>query len=132
MAAERRRRWRDYRTQAGRRPVREFLRGLSDADLAAVLAAMKEVAVDGLVAARHLRGDIYEVRADGERVTYRLLFATEGRLHQVLLGLEAFGKKTQTTPPREIALAERRLRDWRSRARSGTLAHSRSDISHSI
>jgi len=112
--------------------VREFLRGLSDADLAAVLAAMKEVAVDGLVAARHLRGDIYEVRADGERVTYRLLFATEGRLHQVLLGLEAFGKKTQTTPPREIALAERRLRDWRSRARPGTLAHSRSDISHSI
>ena len=96
--------------------MREFLRELSDADLAAVVAAMKEVAVDGLVAARHLRGDIYEVRADGERVAYRLLFATEGRLHQVLLGLEAFGKKTQTTPPREIALAERRLRDWRFRA----------------
>jgi len=81
---------------------------------------MKEVAVDGLVAARHLRGDIYEVRADGERVTYRLLFATEGRRHQVLLSLEAFGKKTQATPLREIALAERRLRDWRSRARQST------------
>ena len=100
--------------------MRELLRDLSDADLAAVVAAMKEVAVDGVAAARHLRGDICEVRADGERVTYRLLFATEGRLHQVLLGLEAFVKKTQTTPPREIALAERRLRDWRSRARQGT------------
>ena len=100
--------------------MREFLRDLSDADLAAVVAAMKEVSIDGLVAARHLRGDIYEVRADGERVTYRLLFATEGRLQQVLLSLEAFGKKTQTTPPREIALAERRLRDWRSRARRDT------------
>ena len=109
--------------------MREFLRDLSDADLAAVVAAMKEVAVDGLVAARHLRGDIYEVRADGERVTYRRLFATEGRLHQVLLGLAAFGKKTQTTPLREIALADETGALALGR---GRLAHLRSEISHSI
>ncbi|MGH2870445.1 MAG: type II toxin-antitoxin system RelE/ParE family toxin, partial [Solirubrobacteraceae bacterium] len=96
-----------------------------DDDNAAVVAAMKEVAVDGLVAARHLRDAIYEVRADGERVTYRLLFATEGRMSHILLALEAFGKKTQTTPPREIALAERRLKDWRSRGRTVKLSVSR-------
>ncbi|MDP9328720.1 MAG: hypothetical protein M3P10_10965 [Actinomycetota bacterium] len=44
--------------------MRDFLADLSDADAAAIVAAMKEVALDGLTAARHLRGDIYEVRAD--------------------------------------------------------------------
>lgn len=78
---------------------------------------MKEVAIDGLIAARHLRGEIYEVRADGDRATYRILFALEGSRGQVLLALEAFGKKTRKTPPPAIALAERRLRDWRARAR---------------
>jgi hypothetical protein len=66
------RRWRDYRTAAGRRPVRDFLDGLTDADAAAVVAAMKEVQADGLIAARHLRGEIYEVRADGDRQAFRI------------------------------------------------------------
>ncbi len=61
----RRRRWRDYRTASGRRPVKEALDGLSDPDLASVAAAMREVREQGLRAARHLDGDIYEVRADG-------------------------------------------------------------------
>ena len=61
--------------------------------------------------ARHVRGAIYEVRADGDRVTYRVLFATEGKRGQVLLALEAFTKKGRKTPSSSIALAERRLRD---------------------
>ena len=76
---------------------------------------MKDVQANGLEAARHLQGDLYEVRADGHQATYRVLFATEGARSQVLLGLSGFSKKTQKTPPGEIALAERRLRDWRSR-----------------
>jgi phage-related protein len=55
--------------------------------------------------------------AAGDRVAYRVLFATEGARGQVLQALEAFKKKTQKTPPAAIALAERRLRDWRARAR---------------
>jgi phage-related protein len=113
-----RRRWRDYRSPAGRRPVSEFIDELSDVDAAAVVAAMKEVAIDGLSAARRLRGEIYEVRADGARTTYRILFAQEGRRGQVLLALEGFAKKTQKTPPRSLALAERRLAEWRRRGRS--------------
>ncbi len=111
-----RRRWRDYQTARGSRPVRDFLRSLSDADYADVRAAMSDVAERGLPAARHLRGDIYEVRSSGDRVAYRVLFAAEGARGQVLLALEAFKKKTQKTPPATVALAERRLRDWRSRA----------------
>lgn len=115
--ARRRRPWRDYRTPAGRRPVADFIAGLSDGDAAAVAAAMKEVAIQGRSAARHLQGEIYEVRAMGDRMIYRVLFAAEGRQGQVLLALEAISKKTQATPPATIALAERRLRDWRRRGR---------------
>jgi phage-related protein len=112
-----RRRWRDYRTEKGKRPVKEFFDKLSDVDAAAVVAAMRDVQERGLPAARHLRGDIYEVRAEGDRQIFRVLFATEGRRGQVLLSLEAFSKKTRKTPPEKIRLAERRLVDWRRRGR---------------
>jgi hypothetical protein len=72
------RRWRDYRTEAGRRPVAEALDGLSDDDAASVIAAMADVRDRGLEAARHLQDEIWEVRADGDRVIYRVLFATQG------------------------------------------------------
>jgi phage-related protein len=115
VSPETKRRWRDYRTAAGRRPIKEFIDGLSDVDAASIAAAMKDVREVGLVAARHLRGEIYEVRADGDRQTFRLLFALEGQRGQVLLALEGFSKKTQKTPPEKIRLAERRLADWRRR-----------------
>jgi phage-related protein len=78
---------------------------------------MQEVRDLGLTAARHLRGDIYEVRAEGDRQTFRILFAAEGRSAQILLSLEGFSKKTRKTPSEKIRLAERRLSDWRGRAR---------------
>jgi phage-related protein len=115
FVAEHRRQWRDYETEVGNRPVRRFLDGLSDEDAASVAAAMKEVAQEGLSAARHLQDEIYEVRADGDRVIYRVLFAPQGRYKQVLLALEGFKKKTQRTPPQAIQLAKRRLRDWKRR-----------------
>jgi phage-related protein len=110
-----RRRWRDYRTVAGGRPVKDFLDELTDDELAAIAAGMKDVADRGLCAAKHLRGDIYEVRADASTRSFRLLFSAEGRFSQVLLSLSAFAKKTQKTPLRELERAETRLRDWRDR-----------------
>lgn len=50
------RRWRDYQTAAGNRPVREFLDGLREEDRAEVAAAMKDVRHHGLDVAQHLRG----------------------------------------------------------------------------
>jgi phage-related protein len=113
-----RRRWRDYRTASGRRPVADVIRQLSDRDAAAVNAGMADVRDRGLRAARHRDGEIWEVRADGDRVIYRVLFAREGSRGQVLLALEAFSKKTRRTPPATIALARRRLEDWRRRGAS--------------
>jgi phage-related protein len=115
---KRRRQWRDYRTIAGARPVKDFLDKLTDEEVAAVVAGMKDVAVEGLPAAKHLRGDVYEVRADAPTRSFRLLFSAEGRFKQVLLSLSAFSKKTQKTPVRELELAEARLRDWRERGSS--------------
>jgi hypothetical protein len=71
-------RWRAYRTLSGRQPVRDFLMAVPSADRAAVVAAMEDVAAHGLAAARHLRGDVWEVRADGDRIAYRVLFSAEG------------------------------------------------------
>lgn len=124
-----RRRWRDYRTTSGRSPVEEFIDSLSDVDAAAVLAGMAEVRQRGRMAARHLEGDIWEVRADGDRATYRVLFAEEGARGRVLLALEAFKKKTQKTPPATIQLAKRRLNDWRGRGAADHATRSRRPLS---
>jgi phage-related protein len=115
---KRHRHWRDYRTPAGARPVKAFVDSLADDEVASVVAGMKEVSERGLVAARHLRGDIYEVRAEAATRSFRIFFSAEGRYGQVLLSLSAYEKRTQKTPPREIQLAESRLGDWRSRAKS--------------
>jgi phage-related protein len=112
-----RRRWRFYETASGAAPVRAFLDKLAAADAAEVVAAMKEVAREGLRSARHLRGDIWEVRVEAGSSAFRVLFSPEGQAQQVLLALEAFSKKTQKTPVRTIRLAEQRLSDWRHRGR---------------
>lgn len=95
---KRRRQWRDYRTISGARPVKDFLDKLTDEEVAAVVAGMKDVAENGLPAAKHLRGDIYEVRADAPTRSFRLLFSAEGRFKRVL-SLSAFSKKTQNARP---------------------------------
>ncbi|HZA77681.1 MAG TPA: hypothetical protein VE623_14960 [Acidimicrobiales bacterium] len=51
---------------------------------------MSDVQINGLAVARHLSGEIYEVRATGARAVYRVLFATEGAKSQVLLAVSAF------------------------------------------
>jgi phage-related protein len=117
----RRRRWRFYSTASGREPVRDFLYDpkLSDVDAAAIAAAMKEVRAVGRAHTdvNHLRGDIWQLEIDGERVIYRLLFAEEGRYAQVLLALEVVKKKWQKAREQDIRLAEERLSDWRQRGR---------------
>jgi len=95
----------------GRRPIQEFIDKLSHPARAAVLAGMEDVRDRGLQAARHLDGDIWEVRVDGDRVIYRVLFAQEGSRGQILLTLEGFNKKTRKHP----GLRSRwRRGDWRT------------------
>lgn len=96
--------------------MKRFLDELSAEDRAEVVAAMADVRREGLRVARHLRGEIFEVRAEGPHVPVRIMFAQEGEKGRVLLALVGFEKKTQKTPDRIIRLAEKRLGDWRSRS----------------
>jgi phage-related protein len=111
------RRWRDYRTAGGQRPIKEFLMALPPRQRAAVNTALAEVRERGNWEgeARKLRGRIWEVRARQDDVTFRILYASVGSRGRILLSLDGFVKKTQKTPPARIRLAEQRLRDWESR-----------------
>lgn len=113
--SEYKRQWRDYQTESGTRPIKDFLLSLPDEDRAAILEEMEHVRTYGKSVARHLHKDIYEVRAIYNTKAYRILFACEGRFNHILLSLEGFQKKTQQTPRDHIKLAEQRLTDWRRR-----------------
>jgi phage-related protein len=118
VAPKYRRQWRDYRTPGGARPTKDFFAKLNDEEAAVLVAGMRDVRDRGTTAARHLRGDIYEVRADAATRSFRLLFSCEGKYSQILLSLSVYEKRTQRAPAREIDLAERRLKDWRARAKN--------------
>ncbi len=109
--------WRQYRTEGGVFPVREYLASLDPEARALVLAAMKEAQLVGRSATRQIKGEIREVRATRARARdqFRVLFAFEGQRDQIMLALTGFTKKTETTPANEIKRAERRLADWRHR-----------------
>ena len=108
-----RRQWRYYRTESGRCPVKEFLDEQPVEVRASILEEMEDVRRQGLVQARHLRGEIWEVRVDHDTDIYRILFAPLGRFSHVLLAVHGFKKKTRQTPVATINLAETRLHDWR-------------------
>jgi phage-related protein len=104
-----RRRWRLYKTDAGRSPVREYLGDLTAGERAEIASAMGLIAVRGLESARHLRGDVYEVRVASDGRAFRILFAAEGQRSQILLAVEAFEKKSRQTPGDISSL---RSADW--------------------
>ncbi len=107
--SDHKRQWRDYQTESGARPIKDFLLALPDEDRAAILEEMEYVRKHGKSVARHLHKDIYEVRAVYNTKAYRILFACEGHFNHILLSLEGFQKKTQQTPKANIKLAEQRL-----------------------
>lgn len=88
---------------------------LSREDRDSVMAQMLIVRQDGLEAARHLTGDIYEKAAHGVDRSYRLVFSSEGKKGRVLLAILLMEKTTQKTPKHVLDLAKKRLTDWRSR-----------------
>lgn len=112
------RQWRQYQTASGNKPVEKYLDELSLGDRGEIVAAMADVRRNGRGASKHLRGDIYEIIADGRDESYRLLFSAERKFHHVLLALEAFSKKTRKAPKLKIEVAEKRLKDWRARGRA--------------
>ncbi len=75
--------------------MREQLDSLHADHAAEITAAMAEVRREARRAAKHLRGDVWEVKADFKGIAYRVLFAEEGDEGQVCLALELFSKESQ-------------------------------------
>jgi len=101
-----------YATSSGNEPVREWLKGLAKQDRRSIgedIAYVQYKWPIGKPRVDHLRGAIWEVRTSlGNRIA-RTLFAVDD--NTVLL-LHGFIKKTQQTPTSEIALAEKRFKEY--------------------
>jgi phage-related protein len=102
-----------YRTQGGTEVVRDWLRSLDDADRQAVGLDLMRVQYRwpvGMPLCRALGDGLWEVRTSlpSNRIARVLFSAQRGRI----LVLHGFIKKTQKTPPDDLALARRRNREF--------------------
>jgi phage-related protein len=102
-----------YRTQGGAEVVRDWLRGLDDADRQAVGLDLMRVQYRwpvGMPLCRALGDGLWELRTSlpSSRIA-RVLFSMR---HGRILVLHGFLKKTQKSPADDLALARRRNREF--------------------
>ena len=101
-----------YRTAAGAEPVREWLRSLSTEDRKTIgtdLATLQVGWPIGMPLCRSLGKGLWEVRSKlaNNRIARLIFFVAEERIGV----LHGFIKKTQKTPPAEISLAQKRMKE---------------------
>ena len=101
-----------YRTSAGAEPVRDWLRSLSAEDRRTIGIDLATVQVGwpiGMPLCRSLGAALWEVRSNlsSNRIARLMFFVTEGRIGVV----HGFIKKTRKTPPADIALAQKRMKE---------------------
>jgi len=101
-----------YRSATGVEPVRDWLRRLPKQDRLAIGKDLATVQVGwpiGMPLCRALGGGLWEVRSDlpSNRIARLLFFAARDQLGVV----HGFVKKTQKTPPDDLALARKRMKE---------------------
>ena len=101
-----------YRTVAGAEPVRDWLRSLAAEDRRTIGADLATVQVGwpiGMPLCRSLGTGLWEVRSNlsGNRIARLVFFVAEGRIGVV----HGFIKKTRKTPPADITLAQKRMKE---------------------
>lgn len=102
-----------YRSVGGNEPVREWLKSLPKPDRKAIgedIAYVQFKWPIGKPRVDHLRGEVWEIRTSLENRIARVLFAVYG---DTMILLHGFVKKTQKAPAAEIALADRRYKEWK-------------------
>ena len=101
-----------YANLNGSEPVREWLKALLKEDRRSIgedIAYVQYKWPIGKPRVDHLRGAIWEVRTSlGNRIARTLFAVDEG----TMILLHSFIKKTQQTPASEIALAEKRFKEY--------------------
>ena len=104
-----------FRGNGGREPVREWLKAQDDEDRKAVgqdlMRAQWRWPI-GMPLCRPMGQGIWEIRTElpNNRIA-RVLITLDS---EVLVALHAFIKKTQKTPPAELAIARKRLKELKS------------------
>jgi phage-related protein len=101
-----------YRTAGGIEPVRDWLRSLSVDDRRTIGSDLATVQVGwpiGMPLCRPLGAGLWEVRSklSNNRIARLVFFVADSRIGVV----HGFIKKTQKTPPAEIALAQKRMKE---------------------
>lgn len=104
-----------YRTTGGVEPVREWLRSLPEEDRRVIGLDLATVQIGwpiGMPLCRSLSGGLWEVRSvlPRHRIARVLFFFHEGQLGVV----HGFIKKTQKTPPDDLALARKRMQEMKA------------------
>jgi phage-related protein len=101
-----------YQSPGGKEPVRDFLKALVDEDRKIIgedIATVEYGWPIGMPVCRPLGDGLFEVRSNlaGNRIA-RVLFATKPG---VMVLLHGFVKKTQKTPPEDLARARKRMKE---------------------
>ena len=103
-----------FKTEAGNEPVRDWLRGLSTEDRAAIGADLRTVQIGfplGMPLCRPLGNALYEVRTSlPSKREARLIFFQDGELLVIVGG---FIKQTRTTPQSELKNARKHQAEYR-------------------
>src|SRR5437870_8058033 len=107
-----------YETDAGRRPVQEFLdtlRASDPGDFAAVLAGLAKLRnrqYHREPLSKSLGGGLLELRHVGKLNTRVLWFFAKGRR---IIAIQGILNKGQAIPARHLDTARERMRDWQKR-----------------
>ena len=107
-----------YTTKSGKCPVKAHLDTLSDKQVTKIAWVLKLIRELDQVPAKYFKKlvntyDIWEVRADVGKNTFRLLGFFHGR--EIIILTNSFQKKSRKTPMTEIKLAEKRKKDFLER-----------------
>ena len=106
-----------YCTQSGKEVVQEFLDSLPDKALAKVIRDIELLAqyAPNLHEpyTKHNDGPLWELRSKFSSNIYRIFYFI-WRDNKLIL-LHGFTKKSQKTPPAEIAIAKKRMEEYRDR-----------------
>ena len=102
-----------FRTETGREPVREWLRGLDKTDKQRIGTDIEKVQFRWPVSpplVQKLETDLWEVRSNLRQKRIARVFFTTTDSEMVLL--HSFVKKTQKTPQKDLRLARKRRSIW--------------------
>lgn len=111
-----------YITKSGKKPVQKFLDQLNEKQVSKVLWVLKFIRDHEKVPRQYFKklintDDLWEVRVVQGNNIFRFLCFFDG--DKLIVVTNGFQKKTQKTPKQEIALAEKRKKEYISRKSDG-------------